>query len=260
MKTFLVLLSFGLALSEDVKPTVLRSNTTSDVGEWKVGNCLMAGFALQINIGADNNATTQTSFVVPENAAVNADQAQCGNATNTLELSWSETAPNDTSLTLARKLDITFKKAINSTAYGVAKIVAEFEVNRIRVNETTVVVRTLELVRGGDLALIFKTPLDRSFLCANIDTVHLNGTLREDGRFVKTIGNANMTAEHVTFDAFRPSKNVPSGYRTPMDCDYKPNDIIPIAVGVALAGLVVAVLVAYIVGRRRNMARGYQSV
>ena len=93
------------------------------------------------------------------------------------------------------------------------KIVAEFEVNKITVNETTTFVRTLELVRGGDLPLIFKTPLDRSFLCANIDTVHLNGTLREDGRFVMTIGSANMTAEHVSFDAFRPSKNVPSGYR-----------------------------------------------
>ena len=45
-----------------------------------------------------------------------------------------------------------------------------------------------------------------------------------------------------------------------MDCDYKPNDIIPIAVGVALAALVVAVLVAYIVGRNRQRQRGYQSV
>ena len=45
-----------------------------------------------------------------------------------------------------------------------------------------------------------------------------------------------------------------------MDCEYKPNDIVPIAVGVALACLVVAVLVAYMVGRRRNRQNGYQSV
>ena len=115
MKTFLVLLSLGLALSEDVRPP-LRSNTTSDVGEWKVGNCLMAGFALQINIGADNNATAQTAFVVPNDAAVKGDQDQCGNDTNSLELTWSERAPNDTSMVLERKLDITFKKAANSTA------------------------------------------------------------------------------------------------------------------------------------------------
>ena len=45
-----------------------------------------------------------------------------------------------------------------------------------------------------------------------------------------------------------------------MDCLYEPNDVVPIAVGVALAVLIVVVLVAYIVGRRRNQARGYQSV
>jgi lysosomal-associated membrane protein 1/2 len=45
-----------------------------------------------------------------------------------------------------------------------------------------------------------------------------------------------------------------------MDCDYMPNDIVPIAVGVALALLVVVVLVAYLVGRKRHRQRGYQSL
>jgi lysosomal-associated membrane protein 1/2 len=46
----------------------------------------------------------------------------------------------------------------------------------------------------------------------------------------------------------------------PLDCDYQPNDIVPIAVGVALAALVVLVLVAYLYGRRKSRQRGYQSV
>jgi len=37
-------------------------------------------------------------------------------------------------------------------------------------------------------------------------------------------------------------------------------DVVPIAEGAALAGLVVIVLIAYLVGRRRSRARGYQSV
>ena len=45
-----------------------------------------------------------------------------------------------------------------------------------------------------------------------------------------------------------------------MDCDYQPNDIVPIVVGCALAGVVIFVLVAYMVGRRRHRQRGYQSV
>lgn len=37
-------------------------------------------------------------------------------------------------------------------------------------------------------------------------------------------------------------------------------DVVPIAVGGALAGLVIIVLIAYLVGRKRSRARGYQSV
>lgn len=48
--------------------------------------------------------------------------------------------------------------------------------------------------------------------------------------------------------------------QTPLDCEYEPNDIVPIAVGVALAVLVIVVLIAYVIGRRRNRQRGYESV
>ncbi|XP_052215449.1 lysosome-associated membrane glycoprotein 1-like isoform X3 [Dreissena polymorpha] len=41
--------------------------------------------------------------------------------------------------------------------------------------------------------------------------------------------------------------------------DVKTNSIVPIAVGAALAGLVVIVLIAYLIGRRRNR-KGYESV
>ncbi|WAR27516.1 LAMP1-like protein [Mya arenaria] len=41
--------------------------------------------------------------------------------------------------------------------------------------------------------------------------------------------------------------------------DRKTNSIVPIAVGAALAGLVVIVLIAYLIGRRRNR-KGYESV
>lgn len=42
--------------------------------------------------------------------------------------------------------------------------------------------------------------------------------------------------------------------------DILTNDIVPIAVGCALAALVVIVLIAYVIGRRRNRARGYESM
>ncbi|GIX75526.1 hypothetical protein CEXT_330101 [Caerostris extrusa] len=44
------------------------------------------------------------------------------------------------------------------------------------------------------------------------------------------------------------------------EADNKVNDIVPIAVGIALLALVVVVLIAYFVGRRRSRQKGYQSV
>ncbi len=45
-----------------------------------------------------------------------------------------------------------------------------------------------------------------------------------------------------------------------MDCKVESNDIVPLVVGVCLAALVVFVIVAYLIGRRRHRQRGYQSV
>ena len=55
-------------------------------------------------------------------------------------------------------------------------------------------------------------------------------------------------------------KNERISFKPPMDCAYQPNDVVPVAVGVTLAVLVVLVLVAYLFGRRRARQRGYQSV
>merc|ERR1712110_465588 len=61
---------------------------------------------------------------------------------------------------------------------------------------------------------------------------------------------AVLSAKKVQLDAFR--VNAPEGeFQISMDCTYRPNDVVPIVVGCALAGLVLMVLVAYLVGRRR---------
>jgi len=259
-------MSFGqLVWSEGVaKNGIVVSSPKSDEGTWVVGDCFMAEFAMSLTV--NTTLTNQTQFDVPPAAKADGSESNCGNETNTLSLTWSEPAVNDTSVDLNRKLIITFKKAKNDTMYGVSKIVATFEVYRWNVTENATTEEhgsTLEMVWPSNpdyTLMMFQVPVDRSYLCADISDVPLKTSLRYDGEFNKQLLNSSLTGNDVTFDAFRPAGHVPSKFRTPMDCDYKPNDIIPIAVGVALAGLVVAVLVAYMVGRRRNMQRGYQSV
>ena len=55
------------------------------------------------------------------------------------------------------------------------------------------------------------------------------------------LANATLTIKLAQFDAFR-AASLPDGvFQTPSDCSYRPNDVVPIIVGCALAGMVVMV-------------------
>lgn len=64
-----------------------------------------------------------------------------------------------------------------------------------------------------------------------------------------------ITLSKVQWQAFHDRDS--DGYDLAKDCDaIDTPDIVPIAVGCALAGLVVIVLLGYLVGRRRSQNRG----
>lgn len=64
----------------------------------------------------------------------------------------------------------------------------------------------------------------------------------------------------VQFEAFKHDSS--QKFSNAKDCDSTigPVDIVPIAVGISLIALIVVVLIAYIVGRRRQQARGYLNI
>ncbi|KOX72240.1 Lysosome-associated membrane glycoprotein 1 [Melipona quadrifasciata] len=73
--------------------------------------------------------------------------------------------------------------------------------------------------------------------------------------------NANKTFGYLTisgfqFQAFKVDNSTVFG----LDCAFDTPDVVPIAVGCALAGLVIIVLIAYLIGRHRNQNHGYLSM
>lgn len=255
-----VVASLVVAVSAQTRPQPNAGN--SDTGNWKVGNCIIAQFAMEFKIFLNASDKADVMKVdVPEEAKANGDQSNCKNDTQTLNLTWKTWARNDSSTLLWRNLTVIFEKKKNESYYGVRRFYAEFEMAKF-VSNATNATSSLQIDSKELDKLMLLTPLDRSYLCANIDTVSLHTSLNYDipNTVPTVLNNTLLTAKHVQFDAFRPADHAPSGFRTPMDCDYQPNDIIPIAVGVSLAGLVVAILIAYMVGRRRQRQRGYQSV
>lgn len=93
---------------------------------------------------------------------------------------------------------------------------------------------------------LFAVSAGNSYLCKSTVDVHL--------------GNVTMEVSEVHIQAFLEKDNNDFGAVKECELDEKVSDIVPIAVGVALGALIIIVLIAYLVGRRRSRQRGYQSV
>jgi len=98
---------------------------------------------------------------------------------------------------------------------------------------------------------LFKVIRGRSYYC----TTEISTPLKQAQLF-----NATAKFGDVHVDSFRTTKD--SAYRQNYECpsDQDVNDMVPIAVGIALLALVVIVLIAYFIGRRRSRRLAYQSV
>ncbi|XP_067143290.1 lysosome-associated membrane glycoprotein 2-like [Centruroides vittatus] len=92
----------------------------------------------------------------------------------------------------------------------------------------------------------FKASAGKSFLCKIETKIDMK--------------NVELSMQDLRVEAFRQSKEDKFSEATECAGDEKINDIVPIAVGCALAVLVIIVLIAYLVGRQRSRQQGYQSV
>lgn len=68
-----------------------------------------------------------------------------------------------------------------------------------------------------------------------------------------------LTEAYLIAEKYPCPQDMPKSTPKPSKSSDKNNDIVPIAVGCALAGLVLIVLIAYIIGRRKSH-RGYEKV
>lgn len=92
---------------------------------------------------------------------------------------------------------------------------------------------------------IFDKPANFSYHCNREQQLNTTGGL--------------ITVSKLQFEAFKVDNS--QKFSNAKDCDSNISpDIVPIAVGISLIALIVVVLVAYIVGRRRQQARGYLNI
>lgn len=232
---------------------------------WEVGDCILAHFHMNITIHSDPKVSNKTTIIsIPDSAKVDMREgkSKCGNITanedQRLVLSWKD---ND----LSRELVINFRRNLTNNFYGVERFYGTFMIRKWKVNVTdfndTVTVDSKEVPK-----ILFHTPLDKSFTCGSWGSTKLQAIniTKPTPPTPMTLPDATVHTSMLKFDAFRndPKTTPPKQgvLRDALDCEYQPNDIVPIAVGICLAVLVVVVLIAYVIGRRRNRQRGYESV
>jgi len=260
--TKFVVLSFFL--------TIVRCDGP-DRGNWTVENCIMVSMAAQLELNTVKANPNQTLTVnIPVSAQVSSESScNIKNTSQSMTLNWTDKNPDDPSDSLSRNFTLIFSMNNTTNVYGVSLIKGVYELKSRnetdpKTNSTVLVKDYVSFTTFNLQPWEFSVSKNRSYMCLDLGTKSMEAELHKSnengGDPGEKLRNATFSATHVQFDAFR-TENIPDGvYQVPSDCSYRPNDVVPIIVGCALAGMVVMVLVAYMVGRSRSRARGYMSV
>ncbi|GIY64774.1 uncharacterized protein CDAR_303021 [Caerostris darwini] len=200
--------------------TTVAPKPSPEKGLWNVTDGNVTCIRAELQIQFTVNIGNEQVFVLSPNASDSKSSCKISNVTQELVLS-------DTNYDLA----FLFEKDSTKTF----------------VRNVTLLYRTSE---GQELfyndTKLFTVKSGNSYQCRSTDTVKM--------------GNASMEILHIHIQAFGTADE--DGFNTAEECeaDDTISDIIPIAVACALASLIIIVLIAYLVGRRRRNQKGYTSV
>ncbi|KAL0127968.1 hypothetical protein PUN28_003313 [Cardiocondyla obscurior] len=212
-------------------------------GKWQVKEnntvCILIQMAGQLNISYinANNMSSYRVLDIPSNGTVT---GTCGKTEQNLTLWWH--SPNKTA---TNNFEIHFLKNETGKDYTIHHFEISLAAEEFPNDNSN---KTVTLVTATPQ---FQTGLSNSYRCYKEQKLNLfdQGTNLTEG-FLKVT--------NLQFQAFRSDNNTIFGLAK--DCSFDTPDIVPITVGCALAGMVVIVLIAYLVGRRRSQARGYLSM
>ncbi|XP_017081492.1 lysosome-associated membrane glycoprotein 1 [Drosophila eugracilis] len=210
------------------------------VGTWNA-SCIMLQMAAQLNFTYEtkDGNFTHGLYNIPSNASV--EDVECVSQTiQDIHLIWGP----DTS---KQSLLMYFNKKNDSTVLSSVQIhltVLTEEFPNAKENQT------IQLIHRSDGD--FKTPEKMSYHCTRVQKMNLSETLDAQ----QLIGWISVS--HVQVEAFRTANA--TGFSAVHDCDSsETSDVVPIAVGIALAALILVVLISYLCARRRSTSRGYMS-
>lgn len=202
--------------------------------------CIVVQFAAQLNITytklvANVSSLGNTVLNVPGNATV--VSGSCA-GDQFIQLGWPSLTPD-----VYNNLTIVYHKNETINHYELKSLSVSLTPDNFINGSSTA---PIELYHDKD----WSTPLATSYRCKLPTQLNMSS---------ESVTAATLTLSRVQEEAYRNA----TGHEFSAAHDCSGGDVpdaVPIAVGCALGGLVVVVLVAYLVGRRRSAARGYLSM
>lgn len=214
-------------------------------GKWIVNEanitCIVVQISVQFNITYPkaNKTVSHIMFDMPMDNATTIASGNCGKLEQVLTLTWSpKNAP-------IGNMSLHFTKNESTNHYSLHHLEVVLPVTdflNTTLNQSMVLIHEPTNYAAG---------LTNSYRCLKKQTLNLkmNGTNADSGF---------ITVSGLQFEAFKTNNSTNFGLAK--DCAFDTPDVVPIAVGCALAGLVIIVLIAYLIGRKRNHAQGYLSM
>ncbi|XP_030375501.1 lysosome-associated membrane glycoprotein 1-like [Scaptodrosophila lebanonensis] len=209
------------------------------VGTWN-SSCIALKMAAQLNFTYETkeNKLATGLYNIPSDAKV--EDFSCENKTiQSIELMWG---PDEAK----HSLTLTFEKVNGSSVLSTISIHLPLLSDNFpdaKENETILMTHTKPE---------FSTPEKMSYHCTRVQKFNLTENIGD----VKAKGVISVS--QVQAEAFRVSNT--TAFSTVHDCDSsETSDVVPIAVGIALAALILVVLISYLCARRRSTSRGYMS-
>ncbi|XP_017052571.1 lysosome-associated membrane glycoprotein 1 [Drosophila ficusphila] len=217
-----------------------QPNPPPSVGTWNA-SCILLQMAAQLNFTyeAKDGNLTHGLYNIPSNATV--EDKECNSkTTQDIHLIWGpDTSKQSLLMYFDKKNDTTVLSSIQIHLTVLPEDFPDAKENQ-----------TIQLLHRGDGE--FKTPEKMSFHCTRVQKMNLTETV--DAK--QLIGWISVS--HLQVEAFL-SANA-TGFSAGHDCDSsETSDVVPIAVGIALAALILVVLISYLCARRRSTSRGYMS-
>ncbi|KAK6167199.1 hypothetical protein SNE40_021291 [Patella caerulea] len=222
-------------------------NTPSQNNYTFPGNCILIRTGLILTLpyeAKDKNSTITINVPAQSQVKVTGD---C-NVTSDVEEISLNFFQNWTIKFMFHATNKVTETANDKRAYSLENITVNYRISTERFPNCVHPGMKREL-KATNLDLFPVSSEQKSFKCSSATSIKL-----QDG---------SLMTENFQYRAFNTntnSTNFDADGVNECAADSDSNSVVPIAVGAALAGLVVIVLIAYLIGRRRSKRAGYESV